>query len=262
VSGAIDTSVALLRTVGLGKHFSTPQGDVPILSDVSIDIPARSFVTLVGASGCGKTTLLKTLAGLVPYSSGEVQLRGRRVDGPQFDLIYLFQQYDKSVLPWRRVEGNVLFGVRNRRPVPRAERSELAQRYLRMVGLENYADYYPRQLSGGMQQRVAIARALACQPKVLLMDEPFSALDALTKSTLHELIQQIYVQEDLTIIFVTHDVDEAVLLGSRVIVLGEQASIRVDLDIDLPHPREPESVRESEAFRNYRHIVSEALHGR
>jgi NitT/TauT family transport system ATP-binding protein len=262
VSGAVDTSVPLLRTVALGKHFATPQGDVSVLEQVSVDIPARSFVTIVGASGCGKTTLLKTLAGLVPYSSGEVQLRGRRVNGPEFDLIYLFQQYDKSVLPWRRVEGNVLFGVRNRRPVPRAERSELAQQYLRMVGLENYASYYPRQLSGGMQQRVAIARALACKPKVLLMDEPFSALDAMTKSTLHELIQRIYVQEDLTIVFVTHDVDEAVLLGSRVVVLGEKGSVRVDLDIDIPHPREPLSVRESEAFRHYRHLVNEALHGR
>jgi NitT/TauT family transport system ATP-binding protein len=262
VTATLEAAPPLLRTVGLGKRFHTPQGDVPVLADVSVDIPARSFVTIVGSSGCGKTTLLKTLAGLVPYTSGEVQLRGERVDEPKFDIVYLFQQYDKSVLPWRRVEGNVLFGVRNRRPVPRSERKELAAQYLRMVGLEKYGRYYPGQLSGGMQQRVAIARALACKPKILLMDEPFSSLDAMTKATLQDLVQGIYLQEDLTVVFVTHDVDEAVLLGSRVLVLGEQGAIRADLEIDIPYPREQLSTRESPEFSHYRHLVHEAVRGR
>jgi NitT/TauT family transport system ATP-binding protein len=205
---------------------------------------------VVGPSGCGKSTLLKLISGLEPPTHGEVIFNDRPIDGPATGLIYVFQQYAKSIFPWRTVIENVAFGLNSYDKIGRREARERCLDYIRMVGLQGYENYYPFQLSGGMQQRVCIARALICEPAVLLMDEPFSAVDALTRAILQELILKIWQTIPVTILFVTHDVDEAVFLSSRVLSLTRTpASITEDVRIDLPYPRDPIKSREDERFR-------------
>ena len=174
---------------------------------------------MIGPSGCGKSTLLKLIAGLETPSAGEVRFNGRCVDGPAKGMIYVFQQYTKSIFPWRTVIQNVEFGLSSHKRLGRKEARERCREYIRLVGLAGYEDYHPYQLSGGMQQRVCIARALICEPEVLLMDEPFSAVDAMTRAVLQELILKIWQTVPVTILFVTHDVEEAVFLSTRIISL-------------------------------------------
>ena len=215
-----------------------------MFEDLRFDIAEGEFLTIVGPSGCGKSTLLKMIAGLVAPSAGTVRLRGAPVSGPPREMVYLFQQYEKSIFPWLDVRDNVGFGLRDSR-----SRAERTRRFIERVHLDGYEDYYPSQLSGGMQQRVALARALACQPAVLLMDEPFSAVDALTRASLQQLVLELWQELKLTVVFVTHDVDEAVFVSSRVLALaGRPARVDLDRPIELPYPRDPVRSHEDPRF--------------
>lgn len=225
---------------GLAKRYL----DRAVFEDLSFDIAEGEFLTVVGPSGCGKSTLLKIVAGLVAPSAGTVRFRGDPVTAPPRGMIYVFQQYEKSIFPWLTVKENVGFGLRDP-----AERAERTQRFIDRVHLSGFESYYPSQLSGGMLQRVALARALACQPAVLLMDEPFSAVDALTRASLQQLVLELWQELKLTVVFVTHDVDEAVFVSSRTVALaGRPARVDIDRPVDLPYPRDPVRTHEDPRF--------------
>jgi NitT/TauT family transport system ATP-binding protein len=237
----------------LRKEFSGHGQRTLALGGATFDIERGAFVSIIGPSGCGKSTLLQIMAGLAQPTSGQVCFQGDEVNAPRPEVIYLFQQYTRSLFPWKTVESNVAYGVENR-GTPRAEARRKAREYIGLVRLQGFEGHYPWQLSGGMQQRVAIARALACRPDVLLMDEPFSAVDALTRVGLQELVLKLWRELALTIIFVTHDIDEAVYMSTRVIALGKAPSVvKTDVAVELPLPREPITTRESPRYLEYRH---------
>jgi NitT/TauT family transport system ATP-binding protein len=239
----------LIEIRDVDMTFSVKSRPVAVLSGFSYTVPEFSFLSIVGPSGCGKTTILRLVAGLERPTRGEIVFGGRPLDGPPKGMIYVFQQYAKSIFPWRTVVQNIEFGLRSQRKVRREEAREKCRAYVKLVGLEGYEDYYPGQLSGGMQQRVAIARALICEPKVLLMDEPFSALDAMTRAILQELLLTIRQTNPVTILFVTHDVDEAVFLSDKIIALGPApASLREEVTVDLPYPRDQLKTRADSRF--------------
>jgi NitT/TauT family transport system ATP-binding protein len=238
-----------LRLEAVGKAFSGIGTAVQALSSVSLDVSAGEFVAIVGPSGCGKSTLLQIAAGLLPSSSGRVLFDGVPVSAPPPQLVYLFQQYSKSLFPWRTAEQNVMFAFRHRMPMSDREAHERCLKYLAMVGLADFAGHYPWQLSGGMQQRIAIARALAAEPAALLMDEPFSSVDALTRIDLQTLILDLWTQNRFTAVLVTHDVDEAVFLADRVAVMSHRpATIAEVLETGLPRPRRAVETREDPRF--------------
>jgi NitT/TauT family transport system ATP-binding protein len=216
---------------------------------VSLDIAQGEFVTIVGSSGCGKSTLLLTVAGLVQAAAGAIHINGRSISGPGPDRAMVFQ--DASLLPWRSILGNVKFGLEMHR-WKKDDITERALRYIRMVGLGNFADYHPHQLSGGMRQRVNIARALAVDPDVLLMDEPFGALDAQTREVMGGELLRIWERDKKTPLFVTHDIDEAVFLADRVVIMGRNPGhIKEVVKVDLPRPR-TEAMLDDERFVSYR----------
>ncbi len=220
---------------GVTMTFETRTGTVTALDDISLEVPDASFACIVGASGCGKSTLLNIMAGLVRPSTGTVTVDGRPVEGPGADRGMVFQSY--TLYPWLRVRENVEFGP-SLRGVPAGERRKVSDQLLREMKLSDFARAYPRELSGGMKQRVAIARALANDPQVLLMDEPFGALDALTRSSAQRFLTGIWEQHRRTIAFVTHDIDEAIFLGDTVFVMTPRPGrIREVLEIDIPRPR-------------------------
>jgi NitT/TauT family transport system ATP-binding protein len=234
----------ILAASGVDQRFVVQGRTTTVLDAFDLAVEEGSFVSIVGPSGCGKSTLLKLMAGLEPASGGEILFKGNRVEQPPKGVIYVFQQYTKSIFPWRTVLDNVGFGLEHQAGLSRASRRERCQEYIRLVGLDGYESYYPSQLSGGMQQRVAIARALVCKPDVLMMDEPFSAVDALTRATLQQLVLKIWQSLPVTVVFVTHDVDEAVYLSSRVVSLGRApARIVDDVRVALPYPRDPVKTR-------------------
>ncbi|OLF08013.1 ABC transporter [Actinophytocola xinjiangensis] len=233
-------------------------GAVNILAGVNLSVAKAEFVSILGTSGSGKTTLLRVLGGLLPATGGEVRCDGTPIQGPPDGVVTVFQDYAHSLLPWRTVRRNVALGIEAR--LGRAERDERVDEALTMVGLLERADEYPWRLSGGMQQRVQIARALATRPRVLLMDEPFGALDAMTKASLQDQLQQVQSLTETTIVFVTHDVEEAVYLSDRLVVLnGSPADIGLTLDIPLPRPRHQISTKERADYLELRHRVYEAL---
>ena len=220
------------------RQLSVRYGDLRVLDDLSFSVRQGEFVTMVGPSGCGKTTILRSLAGLMSPTSGTVEVAGRKVDGPIEGLAMVFQEYSRSLLPWLSVVDNVKFPLAAQ-GLPRSEQLERAHNALSEVGLSGFEKHYPWQLSGGMQQRVAIARAVAYRPVVLLMDEPFAAVDAQTRSELEDLMLKVQAEEKLTCLFVTHDIDEAVYLGHRVIVLSSRPTVvRRSIDVPLPAPRD------------------------
>lgn len=220
---------------GVTMTFETRTGTVTALDDISLEVADASFACIVGASGCGKSTLLNIMAGLVRPSTGTVTVDGRPVEGPGADRGMVFQSY--TLYPWLRVRENVEFGP-SLRGVPAGERRKVSDQLLREMKLSDFARAYPRELSGGMKQRVAIARALANDPQVLLMDEPFGALDALTRSSAQRFLTGIWEQHRRTIAFVTHDIDEAIFLGDTVFVMTPRPGrIREVLEIDIPRPR-------------------------
>jgi NitT/TauT family transport system ATP-binding protein len=237
----------------VGKYFTVNRRKLTVFDEISYSIEEGSFVSVVGPSGCGKSTLLKLISGLEPPSSGEILFKGRRISGPADKMIYVFQQYAKSIFPWRTVIQNIDFGLRSHRRMGRKEGRDLCREYIRLVGLEGFENHFPYQLSGGMQQRVVIARALICEPEVLLMDEPFSAVDALTRALLQELLLKIWTTIPITILFVTHDVDEAVFMSSHIISLTKApARIHEDVRIGLPYPRDQIKTRADERFNTIR----------
>ncbi len=247
-----DTPLISLR--GVGKSYSIDGAPLRIFKDLSLDIDRRQFISLIGPSGCGKSTLLKLICGLEPPDAGQVVFGGETIKGPPRGMIYVFQQYSKSIFPWRTALQNVEFGLMTRGHVRTAEARERCIEYISLVGLRGYENYYPYQLSGGMQQRVAIARALICEPMVLLMDEPFSAVDAMTRAILQELLLGIWERLDLTILFVTHDVDEAVFLSSKVISLARAPQgIQEVREVRLSYPRDQIQTRDDPEFMRLRH---------
>ncbi len=224
----------------------------PALDDVTLSIGDKEFVSIVGPSGCGKTTLLRLVAGLLLPDAGRILIDGAAVDGPSEDLAMVFQNI--ALLPWNTARENVELSIelRHHRPLVREESTRIA-RYLELVGLKGFEDYYPHKLSGGMQQRVGLARALAVEPEVLLMDEPFGALDAQTRTLLQEELLKICGHYSTTILFVTHDIDEAVYLSDRVIIMTRRPGrVKQILDIDLPNPRYEFDTRSSARFLDLR----------
>ncbi len=244
---------------GVCVELRTSAGIRPVLFDISLDINPREFVCIIGTSGAGKTTLLRVLAGLqAATTSSQVLAFGKLIDGPPEMSALLFQDYNSSLLPWRTVAGNVALGIEHR--YRKEERKEIVADVLKMVGLEDRSGEYPWRLSGGMQQRVQLARALALKPSVLLMDEPFGALDAMTKAGLQDEIQRIHRETGATFVFVTHDVDEAVYLGDRIVVLsGTPGRIKDDIRVDLPRPRTQIETKEGQDYLALRHRALRAL---
>ncbi len=237
---------------GVGKAFRRGSAQAIVLRDVSVTIAGGSLTTIVGRSGSGKSTLLRIIAGLTAPDAGRVVRDGADVDGPRQDVRYVFQDYGQSLFPWARVRANVRFGARHG-GVPRAERAGVADEALALVGLTDAADKYPWELSGGMQQRVAIARALASRPRVLLMDEPFGAVDALSRATLQDELLDVWQRLGLTIVLVTHDIDEAVYLADRVLAVDPGGrGLCADIPVTLPRPRSQVTTRESPEFLAYR----------
>ncbi|QLD86598.1 ABC transporter ATP-binding protein [Natronomonas halophila] len=226
---------ARVRVDGVSKQYSGQNGPVQALKNVSFDVEDGEFVCIVGPSGCGKTTLFRIIAGLESATDGEVYLSGERVDEPTPNMGVVFQEY--HLFPWRTVRGNVAFGL-EKQGTPKAERRERVAHLVDLVGLEGFSESYPKELSGGMKQRVAIARALAADPELLLMDEPFGAVDAQTREMLQNELLDIWQETEKTVLFVTHDVEEAVKLADRIVVMAkEPGRILETVEVDLPRPR-------------------------
>ena len=228
-------------------EYRTHAGAMPVVDNFSLEVRQGDFVSIIGPSGCGKTTLLNLAAGFLSPSAGDVLLDGRRIEGPGPDRGVVFQEY--GVFPWLTVKQNIGFGLRLRAGrVPPAERVAICEHYMELMGLSDFAHAYPKTLSGGMRQRLAIARAYAVRPEFLLMDEPFGALDAQTRSNMQDLLLQVLEAEGKTVLLITHSVEEAIYLSSRVVVVtARPARIRTIVDIPFPYPR-VESLHEQPAF--------------
>ena len=226
------------------RHLSKSYGDTQAIAELDFTVVEGEFVSVVGPSGCGKTTLLKCIAGLLAPTSGEVVLQEDKV------MALVFQEYSRSLMPWLSVRKNVALPLRDK---SKAERAKLVDEAVEAVGLTGFIDRYPWQLSGGMQQRVAIARALAYQPQILLMDEPFASVDAQTRADLEDLILEVRERYDVTIVFVTHDIDERVYLSDRIVVLSPSpTTVKEILDVQLPRPRDQVDTKELPEFAHLR----------
>ncbi|MCB2146272.1 MAG: ABC transporter ATP-binding protein [Deltaproteobacteria bacterium] len=231
---------AILDVAALSKQFSTNGiNPVVVLQDIRFSARRGEMICFLGRSGCGKSTLLKILAGFIPPSSGSVQLNGRPVGRPGPDRCVVFQE--DALFPWLTVKENIAFGLKGRK-LSRREREREVDRFVSLVGLDGFADYLPQAISGGMKQRVSLARVLILQPEVLLMDEPFAALDAQTREEMQNLLLDLWKEFSHTVLFVTHDVNEAVLLADRIILMEKAPGrIREDITIKLPRPRKKDS---------------------
>lgn len=244
-----------LQIKGLNKHFSTSDGNLVVLKDINMNIEAGEFICAVGASGSGKSTLLRQIAGLDTPTSGEVVVDGKKITGPGPDRGMVFQHY--TLYPWMSVQENTEFGLKLL-GVPKKERREQASYYLSVVGLTEFAKALPKQLSGGMKQRVAIARALASEPKVLLMDEPFGALDVHTKESMHEFMLDLWQRTKITIFMITHDVEEAVFLSNRIYALGARpGTVRKEISINLPD--RTNTIKRLSIFHDYKDELMDLL---
>lgn len=247
----------VLDVTNASKVFETPKGDVQALQGINFSVHRREFMCVIGQSGCGKSTLIRILAGLETATGGEIQLDGHPVTGPGPDRGMVFQGY--TLFPWLTVKRNVMFGLQMTGTGAMQAESE-ALEWIEMVGLGGFAESYPHELSGGMKQRVAIARALANQPRILLMDEPFGALDAQTRAQMQSYLLQIWRNVDITILFITHDLEEAVLLADRILVLGANPGHVMEM-IEVPVPR-PRSTKQtiSPEFLATRRRIDELIH--
>lgn len=249
----------MLDVQGLHKVYEGAGRRTEAVRDLTFSVAAGELVCLVGPSGCGKTTLLKCVGGLLAPTSGEVRLAGRPVDGPPPGMAFVFQEYGRSLFPWMRVGQNVELPLRQK-GLSRERRRALVADALESVGLADAAGAYPWQLSGGMQQRVAIARALAYEPEVLLMDEPFAAVDAQTRAELEDLVRRLWRERGITILFVTHDIDEAVYLGERVLVLSASPTVvQEQFKVGLPAERDQLHTRVDPRFAELRTRVYEQV---
>jgi NitT/TauT family transport system ATP-binding protein len=242
----------MLAIKDLGKTYGAGAGATHAIGSVSFTIEAGEFVCVVGPSGCGKTTLLKCVAGLLRPSRGDVVLRGRRVTEPPEEMALVFQEYSRSLMPWASVRDNVLLPLRHK-DLSKRQRTALVEEALGAVGLIRFMDRFPWQLSGGMQQRVAIARALAYQPSILLMDEPFASVDAQTRGDLEDLVLRVRDEFEITILFVTHDIDESVYLSDRIVVLTHSPTeVEEVIRVELPRPRDQIETKELPEFAHLR----------
>ncbi len=245
----------ILEVRNLGKRFRSPQGEVDALRGINFNVHRREFICVIGPSGCGKSTLARILAGLDQHTSGEALLDGKPITGPGQDRGMVFQGY--SLFPWLTVKKNVMFG-----PLMngRGDAESDALLWLELVGLEKFADAYPHQLSGGMRQRVAIARALVNQPRILLMDEPFGALDAQTRAKMQAHLIDIWRNVDVTVLFITHDLDEAIYLADRILVLkAHPGEVQEIIEVPVPRPRSPGQFNSPE-FRATKTRLAELIH--
>ncbi|WP_345752076.1 ABC transporter ATP-binding protein [Microbacterium rhizophilus] len=242
----------MLTLTNVSKRYGDEQRGTLAVKDLTFEIGDNEIVTVVGPSGCGKTTVLKLMAGLLEPTSGTVAVDGEAVSAPPEQIALVFQDYGNSLYPWMRVGANVEFPLRHR-VRDKAARAARVDEALSSVGLAGFADRYPWQLSGGMQQRVAIARGLAYQPRILLMDEPFGALDAQTRADLEDLVLRVRDAFGITIVFVTHDIDESVYLADRVLVMGPRPTfIDAELAVDLPSPRDQIETKDLAEFSRVR----------
>jgi ABC-type nitrate/sulfonate/bicarbonate transport system ATPase subunit len=242
---------AKLRADGISMVFERDGASVSVLDDISLDVGEGEFVCLLGPSGCGKSTILNVMAGFIAPTSGQVRIDGEPVAGPDPRRIFVFQE--RGVFPWLTVEGNIGFGLSSLSP---ADRQRRIAHYVALVGLQGFEKTYPRDLSGGMKQRVEVARALAVNPDMLFLDEPFGALDSITRLIMRGELLRIWEAERKTIIFVTHDIDEAVQLADRVVVMSARpAKVQHIVDIDIPHPRDISS----EQYLGLRDGILEAI---
>ena len=247
---------AILTIRGVSKRFKTRERETLALQSTDLEVAENDFITILGPSGCGKSTLLRIVAGLEAQTTGEVLLDGRRIEGPGADRGMVFQSY--TLFPWLSVLDNVCFGLRER-GMPRDEQLHIANGFLAKVGLKGFENHFPKQLSGGMQQRTAIARALANNPRMLLMDEPFGALDHQTRELMQELLLGIWEAEQKTVLFVTHDIDESVFMANRVVVMSARPGrIKLDRAVNLPHPRHY-SVKTSPQFTELKAELTEQV---
>lgn len=255
-----DTATAdgRIRIDGVSKTYSSDAGDILALDNIDLEIASGEFVSIVGPSGCGKSTLLRCVGGLISPTGGSIHIGDVEIRGPDARIGYVFQK--AVLLPWRTVENNLLLPFEiNGKPGP-ADR-EAVQQILDMVGLGKYAQHRPNELSGGMQQRVSVARALVMNPSILMMDEPFGALDAQTRESMNEELLRIWREARTTIVFVTHDIGEALFLSDRIIVLSEQpGTIHNIIEVDIPRPRTFVQVESDERFWKMRNTIREALH--
>jgi len=236
-----------LLVENVGKIFPAQRGGQPTraLMPTSLSVGDNDFIAILGPSGCGKSTLLRIIGGLETASEGQIMLDGAPVSGPGADRGFVFQSY--TLFPWLTVVQNIAFGLREK-GIGERERIEIARGWAERVGLASFVDHFPKQLSGGMQQRTAIARALANDPKILLLDEPFGALDNQTRALMQEMLLGIWERERKTVLFVTHDIEEAIFVGSRVVVMSARPGrIKADIAVDLPHPR-PYTIKTSPEF--------------
>ncbi|MGM4931344.1 ABC transporter ATP-binding protein [Tardiphaga sp. 619_E2_N8_5] len=242
----------------VSRVFPAVRGGAPTraLEPTNLSVADNDFVTILGPSGCGKSTLLRMVAGLDTPTTGRILLDGKAITGPGADRGMVFQSY--TLFPWLTVSENISFGLRER-GVSTRERNDIAKQWLEKVGLTSFANHFPKQLSGGMQQRTAIARALANDPKILLLDEPFGALDNQTRALMQELLLGIWERERKTVIFVTHDIEEAVFLASRTVVMSARPGrIKADIAVDLPHPRHY-TIKTSPAFSDLKARLTEEI---
>lgn len=247
----------ILEVKDLQKIFPSPKGDVTALKNINFKVHRREFVCVIGASGCGKSTLIRILAGLESASSGQVLLDDKAVTGPGPDRGMVFQGY--TLFPWLTVKKNVMFGLRSQGMSYATAESEALQ-WIDLVGLDKFADAYPDQLSGGMKQRVAIARALANKPRILLMDEPYGALDAQTRCKMQSYLLQIWHNIDITVLFITHDLDEAIYLADRILVLkSHPGEVEEIIEVPVPRPRNQEQFISPE-FLATRKRIDELIH--
>ena len=254
----IEARPVLLDIDHLDKTFTSPTGQkIQALRDINLQIHQRELITVVGPSGCGKSTLIRTIAGFETPTLGEARLDGHPIESPGADRGMVFQSY--TLFPWLSVRDNVAFGLKMAKH-PEADRNAAALQWIETVGLAGFADHYPHQLSGGMKQRVAIARALAPKPRILLMDEPFGALDARTRSQMQNHLLKIWRDVDVTIFFITHELDEAVYLADRVLVLGSHPGhVKAMIKVPLSRPRQPEQIFTPE-FAETKRTVEHLIH--
>ncbi len=248
----------MLKVVGLQKRYESR--DTLAIADLTVSTGRGEFLSIVGPSGAGKTTLLKCVCGLLPLSGGTVLLDGRPVVEPPPEMVLVFQDYSRSLYPWLSVIKNVLFALEKKRELDGKGWMRLAQEMLEAVGLKGLHQHYPWELSGGMQQRVALARALAYQPQILLMDEPFASVDAQTRAELEDLLLALWEKFSITILFVTHDIEEAIYLADRILVLSPSpARVIGEFPVGLPRPRDQIRTRSSPRFMELREILYRAI---
>jgi NitT/TauT family transport system ATP-binding protein len=254
-------SRAIVEIRDVGKSFQKTvkqsTAEIKALAEVNFSVRENEFISIIGPSGCGKTTLLKMIDGLIPCDRGEIVINGKKVSAPGPDRALVFQAF--ALLPWRTVLANVEFSLELRQ-IPKAKRTDIARNYLKRVGLDEFENHYPHELSGGMQQRAGLARALVVNPMILLMDEPFGSVDAQTRQLLQEELLDLWQREQKTVVFVTHSMDEAVYLSDRVVVMtprpGKVAEV---LDVPLPRPRIADEVRRDRKFVDLTNYIWDSL---